>query len=111
VKDVAERSASLDRFALIPGEYGLRIADARGISRLTRFRVVEASALPKPPPEYDAPELSGGARTLIAAAWLAGQGEGRWAWEAYLRLGSLQADATAIMLRAELAAGRLPPTN
>lgn len=109
VAEVAGQSASLGKFALIPGEYGLRIADARGTSRLTRFRVVEVKDLPSPPPEYDMSGLSGGTRTLLGALWLAGLEDGRWAWEAYLRLLALPGDETARRIRVQLASGRLPP--
>lgn len=111
VTGVAAQSALLGRFPLTPGEYGLRIEDSRRTVRLVRFRVVPAGQLPRVPPEYLAPELSGGTRTLIGALWLAGQGDGRWAWEAYLRLGTLRDDAVAERMRAELATGRLPPAN
>jgi hypothetical protein len=109
VSGVAGQSALLGRLALTPGDYGLRIEDAGATVRLVRFRVVPAGQLPRVPQEYLAPELSGGTRTLIGALWLAGQGDGRWAWEAYLRLGTLRDDVVAERLRAELAAGRLPP--
>ena len=109
VTGVTGQSASLGRFAVIPGEYGIRINDSRGVSRQVRFRVVSVADLPRPPAEYEAPELSGGARTILNAAWLAGREGGRWAWEAYLRLGTLPDDALAVRMRAELAAGRLPP--
>ena len=111
VTGVAGQSASLGRLVLTPGEYGVRIEDSRRTVRLVRFRVVPPGQLPKVPQEYLAPELSGGTRTLIGALWLAGQGDGRWAWEAYLRLGTLPDDVVADKLRAELAAGRLPPAN
>ena len=106
---LAERRAALGRVSLVPGDYGLRIDDARGTVRMTRVSVVAASAVPAPPAELRDAALSGIAREVLESVWLAGRGDGRWSWEAYLRLGALGDDITARRLRAELAAGRLPP--
>lgn len=111
VTGVNKHAVSLGRVELVPGEYGLRIEDSRGTVRQIRFTVVPRTMLPSPPTTYRSDKLSGGAQLLLTSAWLAGKTEGRWTWEAFLRLSTLRGDRTAERMRAELTAGRLPPGN
>jgi hypothetical protein len=111
VRGLNTPEAQLGTLDLAPGEYALRIEDSQGMERQVRFRVVPRNTLPLPPKSYRGAELSDGSRLLLTSAWLAAKRERRWSWEAYLRLGALRGDAMAERIRAELAAGRLPPAG
>lgn len=106
---MAERVFRSKPVALVPGRYGVEVRDAGNHVARASFGVVAAGDAPKPP-SVD-PGVSGASARLLSAAWLAGQGDGAWAWESYLRLGADAAAASgpAANVRATLLAGDLPP--
>jgi hypothetical protein len=107
-QDLGVREARLGPVGLTPGEYALRIEDRQGTVRQSRFTVVLPESVPKAPPAFR--QLGGAAQELLEAVWLAGRPEGRWSWEAYLRLEGQRGEESADRISAELAAGRLPPS-
>lgn len=104
------RRASLGVVEVAPGLHAVQVRDSAGVSRLARFLVVPPDSVPSFPGAGTA-GWSGGSRLLLEAVWLAGIGDGRWSWEAWLRLDRLGEDETAARVRAELEAGRLPPAR
>lgn len=103
---VRDRRAALGPLDLQPGLHAVQVRDSAGRTRLTRFQVVPGDSMPRV--VLPATSLSEGSKALLAAVGLAGQEQGRWAWEAYLQL-SVLSDETARLVQDQLAAGRLPP--
>ncbi len=89
---------------LLPGEYRLELRDADG--RTLRARVVVEAALPRSARE--ARRAGGEDGVLWEALALAGEDEGRWAWEAWQRLAAREAEPDVAALRAALARGERP---
>lgn len=79
------------RVRLSPGDYLIRIIDGRGKKVEGRFTAVDAPRIPDPPADLAPAWVSREAKQVIAAYWLAGQENGRWAYEAYLRVATLSA--------------------
>jgi len=104
------RRASLGEVDIQPGLHAVHVRDSAGVSRLARVLVVPPDSVPSLQGAGTA-GLSGGSRLLLESVSLAGMGDGRWSWEAWLRLGRLGEDETAARVRAELEGGRLPPAR
>lgn len=89
IQGCSSRLASVD---LKPGRYQLSINDANGVS-LQEENLVVASVAPELPRALATASLTGDARTLYLATWLAAQDEGRWRFEAVQRVASLDCRA------------------
>jgi hypothetical protein len=105
---IRDSTAKLPALDLEPGEWLVEVIDSSQRTIQRGFRVVPAGEVPVPP-DSALQGWSGLARQVLANVWLAGREDGRWAWEAWLRLApAARTDPTAVRIRAELAEGRVP---
>lgn len=109
VKDAEGPRLQIPLVDLVPGDYSIEILDSKNQRWKRSFGVVSASDLPAGPPQLAKTNLPYQTRETLIAGWLAGQDEGKWMWEAYMRVSDLPADyAPAATLRNALENGSAP---
>ena len=92
-----------------PGPYIVDIRDAAGDTASRQFVVVAPGIVPVPPPDAHVYSLPPDIRTIVVATWLAGQAQGQWALESFLRVAILaESFEPAHLLYEALAQGELP---
>lgn len=108
LQEIRDSTAEFPALDLEPGEWLVEVIDSGQRTIQRGFRVVPAGDVPVPP-DSALHGWSGLARQVLANVWLAGREDGRWAWEAWLRLApAARTDPIAVRIRAELAEGRVP---
>lgn len=75
--------------AMTTGGYTIDIADGTGETLKRTFTVVDPPLVPAPPADLASEGMSADMRAAAAAAWLAGEDDGRWALEAFQQIGPL----------------------
>lgn len=99
----------IDRGLDSPGRYEVTIGDSQGRSLRARLIAVPSQQVPVAPGELRRDTLQGPARRTLAAAWLSGREEGRWAFEAYQEVMMIGDEyRPAILLREQLERGEGP---
>ena len=92
-----------------PGRYRIELRDAEGARQSGEIAVLATHQLPALPPTLADSTRSDGFHAVLAAAWLAGQGEGEWSLEAYQRLSRIPVRSAEVRaLEAALEAGERP---
>lgn len=88
---VKENSLRIDNLALSPGNYNLKIDDAKGRNIKAKFTVVDPNELPRMPhqEELRQSDLAEAAKITLYATWLAAQNDGKWIFECYQRVAEI----------------------
>jgi CHASE2 domain-containing sensor protein len=84
LREVGGSRVTLPTVLLRQGSYTIRVVDKQGRSVIARFEAVPGDQVPVPGPAVSSGDADAVALTAIAA-WLAGQGDGEWSYEAMIR--------------------------